>query len=98
MLNSRRYFLILGVLNPMLGSIRRQRKRLQALLVHGFVQLQQHRKACSRENGLSSNEGDVIVADVSNLGGSKSIRNQVFLDGKMRELDNFRTLVLDDGD
>ncbi len=43
--------------------------------------------------------GRLIVADISNLGGSKSIRNQVvFLDGKMRELDNFRTLVLDDGD
>ena len=60
---------MLGVLNPVLGSIKCQGKRLEALLVHVFVQLQQHRETCSRENGMSGIEGDIVLANVSIFGG-----------------------------
>ena len=95
-LNSRRYVLILGVLDPVLGNIKCHGKCLEVLLVRIFVQLQKHRETCSRENGI---EGDVVLANVSNFAGrGLSIRSQEFPHRKVRELDSFRSLVVDNGD
>src|SRR5713226_8669214 len=40
--------------------------------------------------------GNVVLADVSNIRCSQSIRGQEFLDRKARKLYNFRTLVIGD--
>jgi hypothetical protein len=43
-------------------------------------------------------QGNVIVANVSNVRGAKAVRNQGFFYRKVRELNNVRTRVIDDGD
>ncbi len=97
MLNSQCHVLVLGVIDPVLGSVECRRKQCsEPIFIHVSVQLQQHCEGCSPKNGVGGIQKNVIAADTPNIGRPKSIRSQKPFQRKVRELNDFRSLVLGD--
>src|SRR5712671_1510233 len=86
------------MIHPVLSRIQGQRKGREPVFVHLFVQMQQDRQAGPQENSVRRFKRNVEVGDISDVRCLKAIGGQEFFDRKMRELHDFRVLVVDDGD
>src|SRR5258707_2982745 len=97
--NLRYHILKLGMIHPMLSSIKSQGECRKPLFVHVFVQLEQNCKAGLCQERVRMFQGNVVLSDVLDVRCLKAIGGQEFFDREVRKLYNFRTLVIgDDGD
>src|SRR5712672_3666597 len=74
--HSRRHTVELRMIDPVSNRVGCQRKTRQSLFVYRFVQLQKDCEARTCQNGVRPIERNVVVTDVSIVGGQEAIRCQ----------------------